>query len=618
MATGGLDPTTNYAILSTPRRPCSSPRIPAVAHIVPPQPAKIGGTAVAWSTPRGVMAVQPGVSPSRPGHRILTFSPAPAKNLSPLRKVHAPDCLAGKEEETKKETCGRLPSPDACKRMAAAPQCCNSSAAQEATLRETAMLKQQMRRARDQQLLSTKMVDRLKREAAGWRDKFVELSEAEKRAALQLHDLTIKVADRDDWLRESRPHKQFLQEQTAQMRANFEREIRDLRALLASAHADAQAVHQRLEDKCSSLKAVQMCKEQALREALRELDSQCASLRAHLDEASPVAALVPGLKQELEHERVRTAQLHTCEEKIAQMAPELEDLRRCLPDLKAAAAKATAEMERTRDDNRKIEEAHQNLVKSLELTHVQHEQLQATSRVERKADEARHAREIEREKREREGERATFHDQLVVANNSTARVQKLLLEERHRGEEAAQASARELEELRTEAAAAHRKAEVERLTVAKKHEVTVAQLNASLSEVEKALGESRNALEEVRGDLEQERLALARATQEGKQWKQERDALQVEVQSLSDEVVACHEGIRCSQKETDNFVESISQYLDKISFEFRRLHGDVMCGVCVCVRVCVCVCVCVCVKPACTHHNSGLQLCGTRAQHTGE
>jgi len=49
--------------------------------------------------PCGVMAVKPGVSPSRPGHRILTFSPAPAKNLSPLRKVHAPDCLAGKAEE---------------------------------------------------------------------------------------------------------------------------------------------------------------------------------------------------------------------------------------------------------------------------------------------------------------------------------------------------------------------------------------------------------------------------------------------------------------------------------------------------------------------------------------
>ena len=130
---------------------------------------------------------------------------------------------------------------------------------------------------------------------------------------------------------------------------------------------------------------------------------------------------------------------------------------------------------------------------------------------------------------------------------------------------------------------------MERVTVAKQHEAMVGQLNASLSEMEKALGESRNALEEVRGDLEQERLALARATQQGKQWKQERDALQAEVQRLSDEVGACHTGIRRSQTDMDNFVESISQYLDKISLEFRRIHGHVCCVcVCVCVRARVC------------------------------
>jgi len=404
-----------------------------------PQSAKVARTAVAWSTPLAV--AQPGVSPGRPGQRILTFSsPAPAKNLSAmLRKVHSPDCLAcgaeaapGAEEGTEGSTPATsrwLPSPDASGRRQAAAQLCRvPCAAPEAALHETAALKQQLRRARDQQLLSTKMVDRLKREAAGWRDKFAALSESEKRSSLQLHELSVKVAERDDWLRESRPHKQMLQEQTAQMRADYEREIRDLKAQLASAHVEAQAVRERLEDRCECLKAEQLRAETALREGLRELDAQCASLRAQLDEASPLAAKVPHLEQELELERARTAQLHTCEEQIAQMTPELEDLRSRLPDLKAAAAKAIADMEQTRHDNRKIEEAHQNLIKSLELTHVQHEQLQATSRQERKADEARFAR-----------ERAALKDQLAdvraeleAAHASTARVQKLLEEERQR------------------------------------------------------------------------------------------------------------------------------------------------------------------------------------------
>ena len=544
-----------------------------------PQSAKVARTAVAWSTPLAV--AQPGVSPGRPGQRILTFSsPAPAKNLSAmLRKVHSPDCLAcgaeaapGAEEGTEGSTPATsrwLPSPDASGRRQAAAQLCRvPCAAPEAALHETAALKQQLRRARDQQLLSTKMVDRLKREAAGWRDKFAALSESEKRSSLQLHELSVKVAERDDWLRESRPHKQMLQEQTAQMRADYEREIRDLKAQLASAHVEAQAVRERLEDRCECLKAEQLRAETALREGLRELDAQCASLRAQLDEASPLAAKVPHLEQELELERARTAQLHTCEEQIAQMTPELEDLRSRLPDLKAAAAKAIADMEQTRHDNRKIEEAHQNLIKSLELTHVQHEQLQATSRQERKADEARFAR-----------ERAALKDQLAdvraeleAAHASTARVQKLLEEERQRGERAAQASARELEEVRADAAAAQRKAEVARATAAKKHEAALAQLDAKLKEEEKAHRATQNTLEEVRGELDEERLALARETQQRKQCKQERDSLSVEVERLQEEVRACNEGIKRSQTDTEAFIEAISQYLDKMTKEFERLQ----------------------------------------------
>ena len=61
---------------------------------------------------------------------------------------------------------------------------------------EIAVLKQQLRRAREQALGSTRIIDRLKREAQCWRDRFISLSESEKQHSVEIHALGSKIAER--------------------------------------------------------------------------------------------------------------------------------------------------------------------------------------------------------------------------------------------------------------------------------------------------------------------------------------------------------------------------------------------------------------------------------------
>jgi len=133
-------------------------------------------------------------------------------------------------------------------------------------LEKISIMTEQQQHTRDQQQLSSKMIERLKRDSTGWRDKFVALSETEKQSLLQAHVLALKVAERDDWLRESLPHKQMLQEQTAHMRAEHERELVQIKTVMIAAYEGEVAV---LKDKLARISAERHREEKALREGKR-------------------------------------------------------------------------------------------------------------------------------------------------------------------------------------------------------------------------------------------------------------------------------------------------------------------------------------------------------------
>ena len=88
-------------------------------------------------------------------------------------------------------------------------------------MRETFILKQKLRPAREQNVLVNKTCENLRIDTAEWLEKFNKISgaqftcftgtkgqtltlreELEKRASLQGHLLAEKVTERDDWLRE--------------------------------------------------------------------------------------------------------------------------------------------------------------------------------------------------------------------------------------------------------------------------------------------------------------------------------------------------------------------------------------------------------------------------------
>ena len=193
--------------------------------------------------------------------------------------VHSPDCRVGHASwHHASMDCAEgggaqrsehiLPSPDA-RRKHQTGLHCGPSPAEAAMLEKIAMLTEQQQHTRDQQQLSSKMIERLKRDSTGWRDKFVALSETEKQSLLQVHVLALKVAERDDWLRESLPHKQMLQEQTAHMRAEHEHELVRLKTVMIAAHESEAAVHLRLKDKLARISAERQREEKALRDGMR-------------------------------------------------------------------------------------------------------------------------------------------------------------------------------------------------------------------------------------------------------------------------------------------------------------------------------------------------------------
>jgi len=302
-----------------------------------------------------------------------------------------------------------------------------------------------------------------------------------------------------DWLRESLPHRSMLQEQTAQMRADFEREISSLKDELAAARSAAEAERTRLESKLAALREDKEREERVLRDALRVLEREAAKWRADLEEASAAAAKLPGLQERLERARHDNAALKIFEEQHGAMSSELDDLRQRLPAAEATASRAARERDEAVAERRKSDEAQRSLVRSLELTQQQHEQLEATARREKKEAESRQA-EV---RGMLEGQMASLRRDLEAAKDATARKQQLLEETRRRAEEDAEESERALEQLRQATANEQRQKEVEHAKVCKKMEATVADLQGKGKELERALAESQQRQEDLRRELDQ-------------------------------------------------------------------------------------------------------------------
>ncbi|MGB1605557.1 MAG: hypothetical protein ACPIOQ_73175, partial [Promethearchaeia archaeon] len=194
-----------------------------------------------------------GIRPLRPASatktgRSLPSAFSPKRNVTArLLKAHSPDCLAGQgrrphlelqplqaEDHQHLEGTARLPAAAQECHFSAAEVCVCGGAAQQVD-----RLKQQLRCAREQHLAAAASVQRMKRQAAGWRDKFAALSESEKKASIEVHLMAEKVAEREDMLRKSAPHKQVLEKQMAEMRSEADTELRLLQEELASAQARA-------------------------------------------------------------------------------------------------------------------------------------------------------------------------------------------------------------------------------------------------------------------------------------------------------------------------------------------------------------------------------------------
>lgn len=279
-------PYTYYEVLS-PRAP-STPR--TLCGDSGPSPRSKGSL---WRPQSAERA--PETQRAAPGKSLKGSVASPGKSLKGIFRnpIHTPGCLVGHAharyltedaggQEAVRSTCGEEPgrmSDDMLYRNALQKRFgqCGPSTAEATILQENMVLKQQLRRIRDQQQLSAKMIERIKREAAGWREKFAALSETEKQSSVQIHTLAVKVAERDDWLRESLPHKQMLQEQTVQMRADYERQLQQLKTAMATAHGRAEEARERLEGKIAAVKTEKQREETALREALRVVKRCVAS-----------------------------------------------------------------------------------------------------------------------------------------------------------------------------------------------------------------------------------------------------------------------------------------------------------------------------------------------------
>jgi hypothetical protein len=278
--------------------------------VVRPQSAR------AETPARAVLSHQsPNPPPCRRSARGLETT-SPKKNLNArFSKVHSPDCLVWQDspqdslrhaqtsDEARKATRGAVQLPPASPhlqspgqvsaarqrpisalRPAAEESCCVSRPAPANLLEAdgSGALKQQLQRARAEYFAAQKTAERLAREAAGWRQKFAALSERDKAAALELHLLTGKLAERDEALRHSLPHKHLLLEQTAQMRADFARENAALKDHAAAASAEAEARYAAYERRIEELTEQQMREEQTLRAAVRIAQEEASDLRMQL------------------------------------------------------------------------------------------------------------------------------------------------------------------------------------------------------------------------------------------------------------------------------------------------------------------------------------------------
>ena len=267
-------------------------------------------------------------------------------------RVHSPDCSTEQAQNLKRDAL--FESGEG--RAGHSVQCCRAAGEHR---QEIVVLKQQLRRAREQVFGSTRVIERLRQEGQCWRDRVVSLSQAEKQHSVEVHLLGTKIAQRDDWLRESLPHKQMLQEQTAQMRADYENEVKSLQEELATARADASAERERLEGKLAAQKEDREREERVLREALRVLERDCAALRVQLGETTAAALLVPGLQCKMEQVQQENAALKVVEQQHSSMSVEFQELRQRLPQAEAEASKATRERNVAVEERRRSDEAQQ-------------------------------------------------------------------------------------------------------------------------------------------------------------------------------------------------------------------------------------------------------------------
>ena len=374
----------------TPYRMPAQPGAPLVA--TPP---------LSWAadTPARKLYNCGGIRPLRPASatktgRSLPSAFSPKRNLTArLLKAHSPDCLAGQgrsphlelqplqtEDHQHLEGTARQP---AAARSAICQECHFSTA--EVCLcggaaQQVERLKQQLRCAREQHLAAAASVQRMKRQAAGWRDKFAALSESEKKASIEVHLMAEKVAEREDMLRKSAPHKQVLEKQMAEMRSEADTELRLLHEELASAQAragqkqqDAEAARACYEELLQKLRDDHAHEVGALQQSVVSLERECTAAREAQATAEQALSLVKAEQQLLLQEQLAHAQ--AAEEDRAPAAAEIAALRHRLAGLESALQAA----ERERDDGIAAHAEARAEVQRLHLQ-VQHEQQQSAER----------------------------------------------------------------------------------------------------------------------------------------------------------------------------------------------------------------------------------------------
>ena len=305
-----------------------------------------------------------------------------------MLKAHSPDCLAGQgrsphlelqplhaEDHQHLEGTARQPAAAQECHFSSAEVCSCGGAAQQVE-----RLKQQLRCAREQHLAAAASVQRMKRQAAGWRDKFAALSESEKKASIEVHLMAEKVAEREDMLRKSAPHKQVLEKQMAEMRSEADTELRLLQEELASAQAragqkqqDAEAARACYEERLQKLRDDHAHEVGALQQSVVSLERECTAAREAQATAEQALSLVKAEQQLLLQEQLAHAQ--AAEEDRAPAAAEIAALRHRLAGLESALQAA----ERERDDGIAAHAEARAEVQRLHLQ-VQHEQQQSAER----------------------------------------------------------------------------------------------------------------------------------------------------------------------------------------------------------------------------------------------